>query len=459
MQWAAARQNLREWLAAHQKSQSELARLAGVNRSVVNRFLEKEQPLSMASAIKLYSVVKLDLDATERRRWVEWLHLEHMLASLGESLSPSPEAPNPLEPYANIKAGFHWMNQAWAVLKDRTRIPESLSLFAKAEQAFGPYSSMAALAACGRIEQLINLSDVLQAEQEVFRVEQVYRQVMDPQTRKRFLDVRGWVAFDSCDYSAAIHIANELWKMEREHSIGIYAEHFAGLAQLAIAERLDAHSPQRQRLLIQAEGNMRLMCHYAEQKGEIADIGFQHFRLAQILREQNRSHEANAEINYARRCFVGEAANGHIDIEEANLALLNGDTVHTRTRAEAAQEGWLEQYYAGGLGRAAAVAAMSFWMEGHAQQALEPAVVAAGIAPKGACFKGDRFIDLPGQINQDVRADLDARQHAAFIATLRERVYVRSGYFACLARVVPDRSGDVLALLAGLENGAHPSSR
>lgn len=454
-QWTAARQNLREWLAAHHKSQNELARLAGVNRSVISRFLEKEQPLSTTSAVNLYRVVKLTLETEERRHWIEWLHLENMQASLEGPLTPSAEAPIMTGQYTNIEAGFYWINQAWAVAKDQARIPEALPLYTKAEQAFGPHSSMAALAACNRIAQLDNLSDLAQAAQEVFRVEQTYQHVMDIQTRLEFIHVKGWVAFDSRDYSTAMQIANELRKYEKRWGLKQLSAHVTGLIQLAIAEYLDSPSPERQRLLTQAEQNMRLMYRYAKANGDIVDVGFQHFRLAQILREQKRFSEANHEISQARQCFADEGAYGHVAIEEANLALLDGETTRARAKAESARKGWLWQHYSGGLGRIAAVTALSFWMEGRAAQALEPAVVAASIAPDGRCFKGDRFVDLPWQINRNMRHSITKREYATVIAQTREHIHLHSSHFACLTSVVPDRSSAALALLDKLESAPH----
>ncbi|HEY3341024.1 MAG TPA: hypothetical protein VGK81_03360, partial [Anaerolineae bacterium] len=130
--------------------------------------------------------------------------------------------------------------------------------------------------------------------------------------------------------------------------------------------------------------------------------------------------------------------------------LLNGQTIRARARAEAAQEPWFSDWYAGGLGRVAAVTAMSLWLEGHAEKALEPAVVAASIAPYGTCYKGDQFVDLPWQIKQDACRIFDTRQYTALIERMREHVQLRSGHFTCLSHIAPDRSGAALELLARL---------
>lgn len=447
-QWTAARQNLREWLTAHKQTQSDLARLAGVNRSMISRFLEKGQQLSTATAIKLYGVLKLSPDPSERQQWREWLHLEEMQASLGEPLMETAEdLPVTFGPYPNLEQGYHWLNRAWLLLSQPGNIPRSQSLLVRAEQAFGLHSSMAALAACESIQQWINLGDLAQAEREVFRVEQTYQHVMDIQTRKQFLQVKGMVAYDRREYARALQVTEEIKALGRTYGFDTGYQHVAGLAQLGLAEHLEENDPNRPRLLGMAEENMRFICRDADKSQADLYIGFAHFRLAQVLREQNRHDDAHHQRKIAREGFRDDPAIGHLLIEEANLALLEGDTVHVPTKAGSVQDGWQLVNYAAGLGRAAAVVAMSLWMEGHALEALEPAVVAASIAPNGDCYKGDRFVDLLWRINRDVQRNVDVRQYAALTAQIREHVYTCSGHFACLTSVVPDRSGAALALL------------
>ena len=447
-QWTTARQNLREWLAAHKQTQSDLARLAGVNRSMISRFLEKGQPLSTATAIKLYSVLKLSPDPSERQQWREWLHLEGLKASLGEPLMETAEdLPATIGPYPNLEEGYHWLNQAWLLLSQPGNIPRSQPLLVRAEQAFGLHSSMAALAACESIQQWINLGDLAQAEREVFRVEQSYQHVMDLQTRMKFLGVKGMAACDRHDYLRALQATDEMKALGQTYGFDTGYQHIAGLAQLGLAEHLEETDPNRPRLLGMAEENMRFICRDADKSQADMYIGFTHFRLAQVLREQNRNDDARHQRKIARGGFRDDPAMGHLLIEEANLALLEGDTAHVPAKTESVQDGWLSINYAAGLGRAAAVVALSLWMEGHAQEALEPAVVAASIAPNGDCYKGDRFVDLLWHINQYVRRNVDVRQYTALTTKIREHVHTRSGHFACLARVVPDRSATALALL------------
>src|SRR5690348_11544083 len=81
-QWGEARRHLREWMLGSAVSQSELARLAGLHRSVIHKFLEKDQPIGEKTATKLYEVLKLNLDTTERQRWIAWLNLDKVSAVL-----------------------------------------------------------------------------------------------------------------------------------------------------------------------------------------------------------------------------------------------------------------------------------------------------------------------------------------------------------------------------------------
>ena len=447
-QWTAARQNLREWLAAHKQTQSDLARLAGVNRSVISRFLEKGQPLSTATAIKLYSVLKLSPDPSERQQWREWLHLEEMQASLGEPQSVMEEdLPVTLGPYPNLEEGYHWLNQAWLLLSQPGNIPRSQPLLVRAEQAFGLHSSMAALAACESIQQWINLGDLAQAEREVFRVEQSYQYVMDLQTRMEFLGVKAMAAYDQRDYLRTLQGTEEMKALGETYGFDTEYQHIAGLAQLGLAEQLEEGNSQRQRLLQMAEENFRHMCVSAEKGGRKMHIGFMHFRLAQVLREQNRYGDALLHRRIAQQALQGDPAMGHLAIEEANIALLEGNTAHVPAKVESVQDGWQLVNYAAGLARAAAVETMSLMMDGHVEAALEPAVIAAIALPTGVCYKGDRFVDLPWQVSRELRRTLDAHRYITLIGSTREHVHTRSGHFACLAKVVPDRSAIALALL------------
>src|SRR5690242_8958254 len=92
--WEEARVHLREWMAVHNLSQNRLARLAGLNRSIIHRFLEKDQPLSQESASKLYQTIRLSLDPANRQRWIEWLDLTQVAALLLET-EPAPESDVP----------------------------------------------------------------------------------------------------------------------------------------------------------------------------------------------------------------------------------------------------------------------------------------------------------------------------------------------------------------------------
>jgi transcriptional regulator with XRE-family HTH domain len=449
VRWSEARKNLREWLMAHKKNQSELARLAGLNRSVVNRFLVRDQPLSASTATKLFSVLKVSMDPVERQQWMEWLNLEETNASLSKPLV-SEEMPITTGVYPNIETGYYWLNMAWDILRQGTNKPACLPMFAQAELAFGRYSTMAALAGCEIIQQYINLGHLARAEREVFRVETTYLNVMDVQTRREFLQLKGMTAYDHQDYARALQAVDELIVMEKEYGFSTLHQHIAGLSQLKLAERLGDADPERQRLLGMAEENMRFMCLDAERINYSLHIGFMSFRLAQILREQGRYTDAAHLRKKVQRLFIGELSAGHLAIEDANLALMNGETTRARAKAEATRDGWQTIFYAAGLGRADAIIAQSLLMEGCAEEALEPAVVAASIAPHEACYKGDQFVDLPWQIRQIVCRNMDGRQYAALIAQIQEHVHLQSGHFASLAHVVPDRSGAALALLAKL---------
>ncbi len=440
--------HLRTWLAARALSQSELARLAGLHRSVINRFMEKEQSLNPLSAVRLYGVLKLSLNPLERQHWIEWLGLEGV-SSLLDGAPDIDKTYSIAESYPNLELGLQWFRLATNTLAQS--ITESIRLFEQAERSFGPYSNMAALSGCEIIANLINLGDLPRAEQEVFRVDQTYRDVMDVETRSRFLNLRAIAAYDGRDFARAQSIACECLAFGKAHHYETQAEHMLALVQLGIAERLPDGDPKRLQLLAQAEHNMRLMCRHYEKEGHPVRVGFQYFRLAQILREQGLHDDAKAARSLAWHLFQQDVqphgARNHVRLEEANLALLDGETDLARVKANTAFDGWVFGNYAGGIARSSGAVALSLRIAGKFEEAWEPALVAASLAPYEWCVKGDRFTELLGEISQSVRQKLGVRKHQMMIEGLRERIAERHGYFAGLYQAMPGRSAEALALL------------
>jgi hypothetical protein len=130
--------------------------------------------------------------------------------------------------------------------------------------------------------------------------------------------------------------------------------------------------------------------------------------------------------------------------------LLDGETRRARVRAEQALEVWKPYAYAGGMARSAAAIALSLRMDGRLEDALEPAILAASLAPYERCFKGSGVVQLAQDVSEDVRSCASCGRHSALIAQLRERAAERRGYFAYLDAAMPDRMPGAMAVLAGL---------
>ncbi len=92
------------------------------------------------------------------------------------------------------------------------------------------------------------------------------------------------------------------------------------------------------------------------------------------------------------------------------------------------------------------------------EAALEPAVVAASLAPHESGYKGVRFAGLPFEVSRDIRRTGHSGHYGSLITQLRERLDEQRGYFVRLSSTTPDRSGPALALLARLDHKNSPAS-
>lgn len=66
-----ARQIIRTWLTTQHRSLRNLAQEAGLQPSVISRFLKGETTLETSSALKLYSVMQQNMKALERRHFID----------------------------------------------------------------------------------------------------------------------------------------------------------------------------------------------------------------------------------------------------------------------------------------------------------------------------------------------------------------------------------------------------
>ncbi len=76
-----ARQIVRNWLTAYTRSLRNLAQEAGLQPSVLSRFLKGETTLEAGSALKVYNVMQQSMNLLDRKNFIEKMDLLPLAAA------------------------------------------------------------------------------------------------------------------------------------------------------------------------------------------------------------------------------------------------------------------------------------------------------------------------------------------------------------------------------------------
>jgi tetratricopeptide (TPR) repeat protein len=447
------RAHIREWMAGYHVNQSRLAQQAGLNRSIVSRFLEKGQPLSPESASRLFRVFTANAEVAERFVWLERLGLDGMAESLGllpmEDTVPSISGGT----YASgdLQEGYHLLNLSIIAGLDLLAANRYLE---QAEKAFHNSPNMAATAAILQAQNWLDLGDTDRARQAVVRIETTYLHSIDPITRLRFKLAHGQLEYVCSNYSAAVKIFTDLAHNEIGNNSVSMAKHFLGLSLLALGETSTTPADAKRWLkmaerFLLASLQERLMLHPVAD-----DVAFEHLRLSQIYRKENRTEEAEYHLKQARTVCACDEPRLYVELELADLALEAGKTKAARTRATRCLERWSTLFkssgYPMGMAFSLVVIAFSYVVDNRLRRSLAAAITAAALAPAGLHYKGEKLAHLPGLFAGDLFRQVDGRSYKRYVAALQEDLVSHYGYFAYLKSVTPDRTSAALQILQSL---------
>jgi transcriptional regulator with XRE-family HTH domain len=452
--WEAARAHLGAWMLAHGQNQNQLARQAGLNRSIIHRFLEKGQPLSSESASKIYRVVSVHAGLVERDEWLQQLHLSEVAFTLGRPPADediylaSPVASRSGRYAEDLQEGFRLLNLS---LSAGMNLRASLPLLERAEQVFGHASSMAAIAAANQVQALIDLGDLTRARYEVNRINKAYDGIMDPLTRSRFFLVWGQLEYTYHNYMQSMRVFNELARIEVETETVFMAQHWLGVSYMGLSD-ITKNPVEAQRYLALAEHHMLTSLQERLLKYPIAEgVGFEHLRMAQIQRRCGQIEKAQYHLEQAYLSYNGETTRLHVELELADMALEKGDTQIARCKAKYCLESWSTLWagvgYPSGMARSLVVIALSLVAEQAPRAALPPAIVAAALAPYEHYDKSERVNQLPCIIMGDLRRQMDASAFARMVHELLDDVKAHRGYFIYMTHATPDCTPQALCLL------------
>ncbi len=446
-----ARQIIRDWLTAHTRSLRNLAREAGLQPSVLSRFLKGETTLEAGSAVKLYSVLQHTLSAIERKTFIVATGLLPLaLAFSNDTMLMTDKHASPYEIGSRLML-------AGLTQYDHKVYAEAIALFRTAEEIFGAGSSQAALAGCMIAQIFINLGDLHQAQTEAERVQQTYGAVMDPNTKAELYRIHTWVAYYQGNYGPAAQWDRARIKLGEEAGIERFQHpHFLGRIYYDLGCLGQSALPNAQ--LFQRAVDCFAQANQIDQRwGNETNQAFEHFRTAQVLHKQGdwqaaRSLRAKARQIFNNGSFGGSIALLNIEVEEAKILLENDEFKRAKRKAEMALHGWAQAKYAKGIGDSLTILGELEYTQGNEARALEIFTAKLCIYP---------YDNHPSnrQIWEDIyylEQEIIRREGRKFYQQLIQRIYRlaqhRQGYFTYLNRIITDRSLEIERIFGQLQS-------
>lgn len=436
-----ARQIVRIWLKDRSLTASQLAVRAGVERSVVARFLNGGN-ITPTTAARLVEAVRPGMTAGERIGLAEAFGLSRFSELAASHSEAIPELDTRAIGDPNIAVlvrGGQLLAQAEAMTY--VDIERSVGLFFQAEQVFAHLHNNAVLAARLGVQVLINMGDLDQAERELARVERTHAAGLDPLSQASLASARGWLTFDRADIAACTYIFQHNLRHATQHGFQhhiIEAHHFLGMCCTAQAQ-LSVSPSDKWQLLQRAQAHLNIWRADAEGRGDVSAMAFASFRAGQALDAQGRHTDAHHSFAQARNLFKGDFARNHVSIHQADAWLEEGETAKARKAGEAAIAEWSARRYGQGMSRGARVAAQALWQEGKLEQALAWAALAVGFDPHGVYGPGRQPIEaLARDIGQHVRQTSRVKARTVYEA-LHADAYACEGVFKSLSASPVDR--------------------
>ena len=341
-------------------------------------------------------------------------------------------------------------------LRDRLLWADAEPVLRKAEELLGTASNQAASAAIRIAHVQIELGDYEQAEAELLRLRRTYAPVMDPIIDAEWYTLRGWLDYNRGDFAHS-----EQWfqkclgivDVTGAPYLGETAHHFLGRVYTDWGRQIGQH-PHAEKLFNKAAAHFDRVYEIHCESGDEIGRAYDFFRRAQMLSAQGAWREAQQLRQQARDLFGGHLASLSVDLEDASLALKDGDLRLPRRQAEHALQEWAQVHKAEDMGDALRILSEAWRVEGAPNRALELASAALCVYPYDQHLSNRRLWGEIQVLAYQIVREHNRAYYERLVARLHERAIGRQRHFVYLRHVVADRNADIDRVFARLHHMA-----
>lgn len=446
-----ARDIIRTWLTAHNRSLRNLAQEAGISPSIISKYLHGETKLEASSALKIYSVMQQNLNPLERRSFIQACGLLPLASAF--SSDPIFTVDMGASP---IEVGSRLIVMAIDLGKVG-RFTDAIPLLRSAEEVLGSGSSLAAYAACQIGHTFVLIGDHRQAQAEAQRIQNTYGAVMDPETQAEFYRLQLWLEYYLGNYLQSVQWLKTRIQLGEKTGIERLTDpHFLGRTYHEMG-KLATQKLEADIYFAKAVQCFDQSYQLNQKSGNEFECAYDWFRKAQVLQVQRQWSDAKKLRQQARHVFRAEQSVAllHVELEEAKLALLEGNIRISQEKAESVLHGWVDFNYTKGIADALKVLGDVTFMQGQIKQAFEIFAARLCVYP----FDTHPSTREVWEEIHDLQAELALREgrpsYQNMVRYLHESATSRQGYFSYLDILAVDRNTDVALVMDRLARLAH----
>lgn len=446
-----AREIIRTWLTAQNRSLRNLAGEAGIQPSVLSRFLNGKTVLDVSSALKLYTILQQGMNLHDRQRFIETMNLLPLAAAL------SRDGLFLIEPHISAYGVSSRLFLTGLDLHEQAAYEQAITVLRAAEGVLEGGSSQAAFIGCTIAQMLINLGDYRKAQDEADRVQQTYELLIDPETKAELYRVHNWITYYQGYYAQAEHWQRERIKIGEETSIArLTNPHFLGRMYYDLG--CCAKGPKEADALFHKaalcfDQSYQINLRWADDHNQAFDL----FRQSQVLQKQGNWREAERLRKRTRQMFgngsiAGSIALFQLELEEALLLLADGQVNRPKGMAENALRGWAHIKYPKGIGDSLEVLGDLAYMQGQPEEALAIFAARLCVYPYDCYPTTRRVWEEVDNLHLEIIQREGRTYYQKLVQRIQQQAEHHQGYFSYLNQIVPDRSTDLARVLSSLRS-------